>query len=73
MKVIVKVPGFYGGTWFEAGHKPQEMPDGIAKAFLPPYGDTIDLPATAAQQPIEKPATRSNARQVHSSAKKEAD
>jgi hypothetical protein len=37
MKVIVKTSGFYGGTWYDAGPKHQEMPEKVARQFLPPY------------------------------------
>lgn len=54
MKVIVNVSGFYGGTWFEARRTPQDMPDAIAGAFLPPYGDQLSVPAV--RKAAEKPA-----------------
>ncbi|HEV2504399.1 MAG TPA: hypothetical protein VGV39_15075 [Mesorhizobium sp.] len=44
MKVIVNEAGFYAGTWFEAGDKPQDMPDAVARQFLPPYGAQLSLP-----------------------------
>lgn len=47
MKVIVKESGFYGGIWYEARSTPIEMPDRIAKPFLPPYGDQLGVPAAA--------------------------
>lgn len=45
MRVIVNVSGFFGGTWFSEKKEPQEMPDAIARAFLPPLGDQLSLPA----------------------------
>ncbi len=56
MKVIVNVSGFYGGTWHEASKAPQEMPDAVAKQFLPPHGDQLAIPAEP------KPAPRSGGR-----------
>ena len=55
MKVIVKVPGFYAGTWYKAGEV--EMPDRVARAFLPPYGDQLAVaePAAPASTPAPKP------------------
>lgn len=44
MKVLVNVSGFYGGTWFDAHKELQEMPDAVAKQFLPPYGDQLSVP-----------------------------
>ncbi|CAM5577150.1 hypothetical protein MAUB1S_09708 [Mycolicibacterium aubagnense] len=44
MKVIVNATGFYGGAWFEAGDRVQEMADAVAKQFLPPHGDQLSLP-----------------------------
>lgn len=41
MDVIVKVSGFYAGTWHAAGDKPVVMPDKVAKQFLPPHGDQL--------------------------------
>jgi hypothetical protein len=41
MKVIVKTSGFYGGTWYDAGPKHQEMPEKVARQFLPPYSDQL--------------------------------
>ena len=41
MNVIVRTAGFYAGTWFDAGDKPVQMPDKVAKAFLPPFGDQL--------------------------------
>jgi len=47
MKVIVNTSGFYAGTWFEASAKSIEMPDAVAKPFLPPYGEQLSLPKAA--------------------------
>lgn len=47
MKVLVNVSGFYGGTWFNEQKEPQEMPDAVAKQFLPPYGDQLSVPKAA--------------------------
>ena len=44
MKVIVKESGFFGGTWFDAKPKEQDMPDSVAHAFLPPHGNQLSLP-----------------------------
>lgn len=57
MKVIVKTSGFYGGTWYEAGPKHQEMPDKVAKVFLPPYSNQLVDPSV--KKPAEKKATAS--------------
>lgn len=43
MKVIVNAAGFYGGTWYETNDKLQDMPDAVAKQFLPPHGDQLSL------------------------------
>ena len=56
MKVIVNVSGFYGGTWFEADEKPQDMKDAVAKQFLLPHGDQLALPKVEVS--AEKPAAR---------------
>lgn len=56
MKVIVNVAGFYGGTWYEGNTVPQEMPDGVARQFLPPHGDQLSLP------PVVKPDVRRKGR-----------
>lgn len=53
MNVLVKVSGFYGGTWYDAGSKEQLMPDAVAKPFLPPYGDQLALPK-ADEKPSKK-------------------
>lgn len=58
MKVIVKVSGFYGGTWYEASRSPVLMPDAVAKPFLPPYGDQLAVPAAAL--PAAKPADKAD-------------
>lgn len=58
MQVIVKVSGFYGGRWHEAGAAPQEMREAVARAFLPPYGDQLSLPPankTAAAKHVTAP------------------
>lgn len=44
MKVIVKETGFYGGTWHEAGPKPQDILDAVAKPFMAPYGNQLEAP-----------------------------
>lgn len=44
MKVIVNVPGFYGGDWKDAGPKEVEMVDKVARQFLPPRGDQLSIP-----------------------------
>jgi hypothetical protein len=52
MKVIVKEKGFYAGTWYDAGKKVVEIPDKIARQFLPPRGDQLALPEDeAAKKP----------------------
>lgn len=54
MKVIVNVSGFYGGTWFVEGRTPQEMPDAVARQFLPPRGDQLAVPpARKAAAPVK--------------------
>lgn len=64
MKVIVKESGFYGGTWYKAGTSPVEMPEPVARQFLPPYGDQLAVaaapaaPATPVAQPASTPATK---------------
>ena len=52
MKVIVKTPGFYGGTWRDAGQKEVEIPAQVARPFLPPYGDQLTI------APVSKPAAK---------------
>ncbi|WP_041358047.1 hypothetical protein [Nitrobacter hamburgensis] len=59
MKVIVKISGFYAGTWHDAGPREVEMADRVAKPFLPPYGDQLAR-APAASKPVEKPAVKPN-------------
>lgn len=60
MKVIVNTAGFYGGTWYEAGPAEREIPDKVAKPFLPPYGDQLSKPSskksstTGAAKPDDK-------------------
>lgn len=49
MKVIVKKPGWYGGKFYDQSLHEQEMPDGVAKQFLPPFGDQLE-PARATKQ-----------------------
>jgi hypothetical protein len=56
MKVIVRTSGFYGGTWYEAGATPVDMPYKIAKQFLPPYGDQLVAHVAAAQKMVGKAA-----------------
>lgn len=51
MKVIVKVPGFFAGTWYKAGEA--EMHEKIAKRFLPPHGDQLEVVEVVKQD--EKP------------------
>jgi hypothetical protein len=53
MKVLVKISGFYGGTWHEAGDKPVEIADAIAKPFMAPYGDQLAVPV---KKTADKPA-----------------
>ncbi|MGE3784736.1 MAG: hypothetical protein AB7H71_18585 [Alphaproteobacteria bacterium] len=62
MKVIVKVSGFYGGTWHDAADQPQDMPDAVARQFLPPHGDQLALPAKSEASPAEKPAPAKRSR-----------
>lgn len=52
MKVIVKTPGFYGGTWRDAGKKEVDIPDPVARPFLPPYGNQL------APAPVKKPVAK---------------
>lgn len=54
MKVIVKESGFFGGTWFDAKQKEQDMPDCVARAFLPPHGNQLSLPKS------DKPAAKTD-------------
>jgi hypothetical protein len=61
MKVIVKVSGFYGGTWYNAKDDAQVMPDAVAKAFLPPYGDQLSVPVILPPINEQKPSTRKKA------------
>ncbi|WP_279110852.1 hypothetical protein [Bartonella apis] len=42
MKVIVKKTGWYGGRFYDQSSTEQEMPDGVAKQFLPPFGDQLE-------------------------------
>jgi hypothetical protein len=58
MKVIVNVSGFYGGTWYDAKADAQVIPDAVAKAFLPPYGDQLAVPVIVPPADEQKPATR---------------
>lgn len=44
MKVIVKKAGWYGGVYYEAAEKEQEMPEGVAVQFLSPFGDQLEKP-----------------------------
>lgn len=44
MKVIVKKDGWYGGVYYEAAEKEQEMPEGVAVQFLSPFGDQLEKP-----------------------------
>jgi len=60
MKVIVNVSGFFGGTWFEANKDAQDMPDGVARQFLPPHGDQLSLPAKKAAKPEPKPEPKAD-------------
>lgn len=46
MKVIVNTAGFYGGTWYESDPEEREIPDKVAKPFLPPYGNQLSTPST---------------------------
>lgn len=63
MKVIVKTSGFYAGTWYDAGPKHQEMPEKVARQFLPPYSDQL-------VDPHKKQAEAPNAAPEKSSDKK---
>lgn len=55
MKVIVKTEGFYAGTWHDAGPREIEMPDAVAKPFLPPFGDELVKAAVRTQdKPVDK-------------------
>jgi hypothetical protein len=56
MKVIVNSSGFYGGTWYEAKGQAQDMPETVARAFLPPHGDQLALPK--AERSAVKPDDR---------------
>lgn len=58
MKVIVKESGFYAGTWHNAGPNEVEMPDKIAKPFLPPRGHQLAIPSAV------PPATAASAREA---------
>lgn len=54
MKVIVKKTGWYGGQFYDQSSSEQEMPDGVAKQFLPPFGDQLELARPTKQ--LIKPA-----------------
>lgn len=55
MKVIVTVAGFYGGTWYKENRETaQDMPEAVARQFLPPRGDQLALPVAPAAK--AKPA-----------------
>lgn len=41
MKVIVKKAGWYGGKFYDEDSVGQEIPDGVAQQFLPPFGDQL--------------------------------
>ena len=57
MKVIVNVSGFYGGTWYDEKKEPQDVPDGVARQFLPPHGDQLAFPpAKKAEAPAPSTA-----------------
>lgn len=43
MKVIVKKTGWYGDQFYDQSSTEQEMPEGVAKQFLPPFGDQLEL------------------------------
>lgn len=57
MKVIVKKPGWYGGKFYDQSSHEQEMPNGVAKQFLPPFGDQLEL-ARATKQLIKAVAAK---------------
>lgn len=54
MKVIVKEAGFYGGTWYDAGPKPQDMADAVARPFMAPYGNQLEAPKAAVKADEKK-------------------
>ena len=60
MKVIVRVSGFYAGTWHEAGPREVEMADRVARPFLPPYGDQLAVVPPAPSRPAEKPSEKAS-------------
>jgi hypothetical protein len=73
MKVIVNVSGFYGGTWYDEENDPQDMPDAIAKAFLPPHGDQLALPpARKAAPAVAVPADEKKPARAASASKEDA-
>jgi hypothetical protein len=61
MKVIVKIAGFYGGTYYKASKKEIDFPDAIAKPFMAPYGDGLEAVKpddTAVPKPEPKAADK---------------
>lgn len=58
MKVIVKVSGFYAGTWYDASQKEVEMLDRVAKPFLPPYGEQLAVAPEPKPAKVEKAADK---------------
>lgn len=54
MNVIVKESGFYGGTYYTATAKSQDIPDAVAKQFMPPYGHQLEKPED--RQKVIRPA-----------------
>ncbi len=51
MNVIVNTAGFFGGTWYESGPEEREIPDKVAKPFLPPYGNQLSTPLAKKASP----------------------
>lgn len=60
MKVIVKQSGFYGGDWFDASEQAIDMQDGIAKQYLPPFGDTLQHPKS---EKVTPPTTKTQSKE----------
>lgn len=55
MRVIVKESGFYAGNWHEASSVPVTMPDKVARLYLPPFGNQLEIAAeTVASKRVEK-------------------
>lgn len=62
MKVIVKQSGWYGGNYYDAGNREQDIPDIVAAQFLPPYGDQLEILRSRA---VQKQGDATNEKQTN--------